>query len=121
MNSSALHVGVAFLAMGSWAVFANSDYPMPKPLLAGLVQGVLSGAITFVLKQALDGLRARMGRGRGWWLPPLIALGFSLCLLVSVHWLAATPEILRTICVPFTVATIYAVSYNFLMWRKPAP
>lgn len=116
-QSAAVHVGVAFLAMGGWAVYANSAHPMPKPFWAGLVQGALSGAITYVLKRSLDALRGRMARGLGWWLPPLIALGFSLCLLVAVHRLAATPEITRTISVPFTVASTYAIIYNFLMWR----
>ena len=114
----AVHVGVGFLAMGGWAFYANSAHPWPKPMLAGLVQGALSGAITYALKRALDALRGRVAQGQGWWLPPLVALGCSLCLLVSAHWLAATPEILRTISVPYAVASTYAVTYNFLMWRS---
>lgn len=106
--------------MGGWAVYANSSHPMPKPLLAGLVQGALSGAITYILKRALDGLRVKVAYGLGWWLPPLIALICSLCLLLSAHWVAGTPEILRTISVPYSVASLYAISYNFLMWRRSA-
>jgi hypothetical protein len=30
--------------MGGWAVFANLGHPMPKPLIAGAVQGVLSAS-----------------------------------------------------------------------------
>ncbi|WP_299847576.1 hypothetical protein [uncultured Roseovarius sp.] len=119
-QNTGVHVAVGFLAMGSWAVYANSAHPMPKPLLAGLVQGALSGAITYALKRSLDGLRARMARGLGWWLPPLIALALSLCLLVGAHFLAGTPEIARTISVPYSVACLYAVTYNFLMWRRDA-
>ena len=104
--------------MGGWAIYANSTHTMPKPLLAGLVQGMLSGAITYALKRTLDRLRTGMARGFGWWLPPLIALALSLCLLVGAHYLAGTPEIARTISVPYSVATLYAFTYNFLMWRK---
>lgn len=107
--------------MGGWAIYANSGHPMPKPLLAGLIQGTLSGAITYALKRTLDGLRAAMSRSLGWWLPPVIALACSLCLLIGAHWLAGTPEILRTISVPYSVASLYAITYNFLMWRNDAP
>ena len=113
-----VHVAVAFVLMGSWALYANWAHPMPKPLIAGLVQGALSGAITYGLKRSLDALRARMSRGAGWWLPPLVTCCVSLAVLVGMHLLAGTPEVLRTISVPFSVATIYAVSYNFIMWTK---
>ena len=104
--------------MGGWAFYANSGHPMPKPLLAGLVQGALSGAITYALKRTLDALRASLPLQLGWWLPPVIALASSLCLLIGAHWLASTPEILRTISVPYSVASLYAITYNFLMWRN---
>lgn len=117
-QNAAVHVAVGFVAMGSWAIYANSAHPMPKPLLAGLVQGALSGAITYVLKRALDAIRTGLPRSFGWWLPPVAALACSFCLLVGTHWLAGTPEILRTISVPFSVASLYAITYNFLMWRR---
>ena len=117
-QNSAVHVLVAFALMGSWAVHANWGHPMPKPVLAGLVQGALSGAITYALKRGLDGLRGRMRRDRGWWLPPVAACSVSLCLLAGAHLAAGTPEVLKTISVPFTVASLYAATYNVLMWTK---
>lgn len=113
-----VHVSVAFVLMGSWALYANRGHPMPKPLVAALVQGALSGAITFGLKRVMDWLRAGMRRGLGWWLPPVVACSGSLALLVAMHLLAGTPELLRTISVPFSVATTYAVIYNLVMWNK---
>ena len=115
-----VHVAVAFVLMGGWALYANRAHPFPEPLLAALVQGAMSGAITFALKRALDGLRARLPHHRGWWAPPMLALGCSLCLLITVHWLTGTPEIMRTISVPFSVATLYAVTYNLIRWKKEA-
>ncbi len=115
---ASVHVAVAFLLMGNWALYANWDHPMPKPILAAFVQGVLSGAITYALKRTLDALRARMPHGKGWWLPSVIACTGSLCLLVSAHWMASTPEISRTISVPFSVASFYAITYNLIMWRR---
>lgn len=58
-RSSAVHVAFAFIGMGSWAVFANHAHAMPAPLLAGLVQGGLSGAITLFLKRLVEALAAR--------------------------------------------------------------
>jgi len=47
LQSSITHISFAFVAMGSWAVFANWAHPMPKPLFAGLLQGLMSATITF--------------------------------------------------------------------------
>ena len=121
MQNTAMHMAIAFVAMGSWAAFANSNYPMPVPLVAGLVQGALSAVITYALKRALDALRGRTPRSSGWLLPPLVALFGSLCLLIGMHWLAGTPEIFPTISVPFSVASFYAIFYNFTMWKSEAP
>ncbi|WP_313318546.1 hypothetical protein [Stenotrophomonas sp.] len=119
-RSSAVHMAVAFVAMGSWAAFANLAHPMPRPLIAGLVQGVLSALITLFLKRMLEALSARLPGRAGWWLPPLAAAAVSVSLLSSIHWLAGTPEILRTIIVPLSVTTLYAVLYTIAL-RKAAP
>lgn len=113
-----LHVATAFVLMGSWALFANWEHPMPKPLIAAVVQGALSGAITFGLKRCLDALRARMRGATGAWLPPLLTLSVSLTVLITAHLLASTPDVAQTIAVPFSVASLYAVAYNFLNWRN---
>ncbi len=117
-QSGLVHVLFAFVMMGSWAAYANWSHPMPKPLIAGVLQGALSGAITFALKRTLDFLRGHVARAFGWWLPPVIALSVSFCLLVAAHLAAGTPEVARTISLPFSVASLYALSYNFLMWRR---
>src|ERR1700741_2054103 len=71
-RSSALHVGFACLAMGGWAVFANRAHPPAPMLLAGLVQGLLSGAITLVLKRSLEAMAARLSGPFAFVLPPLV-------------------------------------------------
>ncbi|MCR4268799.1 hypothetical protein [Nitratireductor sp. ZSWI3] len=115
-RSSAVHMGFAFLAMGGWAVFANRGHAMPGPLLAGLVQGFLSAAITLFLKRAIEWLVAQFGGIAGLVLPPLIACLTSLTLLSAIHALAGTPEILATIALPLTVATSYAALYTYTLW-----
>lgn len=116
-RSSAVHMAVAFVAMGGWAAFANSGHPMPRPLLAGLVQGTLSALITLFLKRMIEALSARLPGRIGWWLPPLVAMTVSLLLLTSIHWLAGTPEIARTIAVPLSVTTVYSTFYTIALRR----
>lgn len=99
-RSSFVHIAIAFLAMGSWAVFANRAHPFPQPLVAGIVQGALSGAITFVLKRMLEFLAAGFHGIATLVLPPVIAVALSLAVLATIHAVAGTPEILATIALP---------------------
>ena len=115
-RSSVVHVLVAFLGMGGWAVFANHAHAMPAPLLAGLVQGGLSGAISLFLKRLVEALAARFSGIAALLAPPGIACIVSASLLTLIHTLAGTPEILATIIVPLTVATSYAATYNYSLW-----
>jgi hypothetical protein len=128
-TSTIAHVGFGFFAMGAWAVFANRDHALPQMLLAGLVQGAISGSLTLVLKKSLERMstmffRARQsdeGQGRqiaALFVPPLITASAILAILVTAHTLAGTPEILATIAVPFTVSTSYAIIYNLGLWRR---
>lgn len=118
MASSVVHVAFAFLAMGSWAAFANRTHPMPAPLQAGLIQGALSAAITLLLKRGIEALARRFSGQTALLAPPLIAGLVSAGLLTTIHTIGGTPEILRTIAVPLTVATSYAALYNLSLWRS---
>lgn len=112
-GSSIVHVLFAFLAMGGWAVFANRMHPMPRPLIAGLVQGILSACLTLFLKSMVEALSKRFGGFTSLWAPPLIACLGSTAILLTIHALSGTPEILRTIAVPLLVSTSYAAIYNY--------
>lgn len=118
MRSSIVHVGFAFLAMGSWAVFANRTHPMPAPLLAGLIQGTLSALITLLLKRGIEYLASRFSGLAALLAPPAIAGLVSASALTAIHTISGTPEVARTIAVPLTVATSYAALYNFSLWRS---
>ncbi len=117
MRSSIVHVGFAFLAMGSWAAFANRAHPMPAPLYAGLLQGAISATITLVLKRAIEYLASRFSGLTALLAPPAIAGLVSTSLLTLLHTIGGTPEITKTIAVPLTVATSYAALYNYSLWR----
>jgi fructose-specific phosphotransferase system IIC component len=117
-RSSAVHLAGAFLLMGGWALFANRMHPMPAPLLAGLVQGTLSAAITFGLKRAIEALSDRLPGIVGLLLPPVIAFAISATLLVALHTVSGTPELVATVAVPLTVSTSYAALYSWALWRR---
>ncbi|GGC46061.1 hypothetical protein [Chelatococcus reniformis] len=113
-----VHVTVAFLAMGSWAAFANRGHPMPAPLQAGLIQGAISASITLILKRAVDALARRFQGIAALVVPPAAAGLVSASLLTAIHTIAGTPEVVATIALPLTVATSYAAVYNFTFWRS---
>ncbi len=118
-RASAIHVAVAFVAMGGWALYANRAHGAAA-IVPALAQGTLSGAITFVLKRALEWLAARLAGWRALALPPLITASAILATLVSVHWLIGTPEIAATIAVPWSVSTLYAIVYTAALSRARA-
>lgn len=111
-RSSALHVGFACLAMGGWAAFANRAHPLGPMLLVGLVQGLLSGAITLVLKRSLEAMAKRVSGPFAFVLPPLVTCIVVLAVLLGAHHLAGTPEVWATIAVPYAVSSSYAWIYN---------
>jgi mannose/fructose/N-acetylgalactosamine-specific phosphotransferase system component IIC len=107
-RSGIVHVLFAFLALGSWAAFANRLHPMPAPLVAGLLQGGLSASITLFLKRGIDFLATRLDGAAALIVPPIAAASISASLLTTIHGLSRTPEILATVALPLAVATTYA-------------
>ena len=116
-RSSVVHVALAIVAMGGWAIFANRAHAMPQPLIAGAVQGALSGAITLVLKRMVEMLVSSFSGVAALALPPAIAVLLSLGTLTALHALAGTPEILATIALPLSVTAIYSAIYTAALWR----
>jgi LytS/YehU family sensor histidine kinase len=119
-GSTFAHVGFAFLAMGGWALFANSGHGLAAAWLPALSQGVLSGLITLVLKRALEAMSPRFAGALAYVVPPAITAGAVLALLACVHKLIGTPEIVRTIAVPWSVSTFYAIVYAATLARGQA-
>jgi mannose/fructose/N-acetylgalactosamine-specific phosphotransferase system component IIC len=119
-NSTIAHVGFAFLVMGGWAVFANRAHTVPEMLLAGVVQGTVSALLTLGLKKFLEWIAAKLSGVAALVVPPLITAASILAILFAAHTLAGTPEIAATIAFPFSVSTLYAIVYNWGLWRRGA-
>ncbi len=105
--------------MGIWAAFANRAHALPAPIVAGLVQGLLTAFITLTVKKLIDALFGRL-KGRRYaslLVPPLISAGLVLAILVGVHTFVGTPEIAATIAVPWGMSFFYTSGYAFSLWR----
>ena len=117
-QNKAVHALGGFLLMGSWAAFANRGHAMPAPLIAGVVQGLLTATITLFLKAVIEAIFQRSTSLLRFLLPPLSAFLISLVLLTAIHRIAGTPEVLTTIAVPITVSTLYACLYTIALSRN---
>ena len=117
-GSTAVHVGFAAVAMGGWALLVNSGHGLAAALPPALGQGVLSGTITLLLKRALEAMSGRFPGPLAYLAPPFITAGVILAVLLIVHRLIGTPEILRTIAVPWGVSTTYAFLYTAALARR---
>ena len=109
-------MAVAFVAMGGWTLFANRAHGAAA-FVPALVQGTISGLITLLLKRVLEAFSARLSGLLAYVLPPLITASVILALLIGVHRLIGTPEILATIAVPWSVSTGYAILYTAALRR----
>ncbi|EAQ14370.1 MULTISPECIES: hypothetical protein [Maritimibacter] len=118
LHSNIAHVLAGVLLMGGWAFIANLGHPWPAALIAGLVQGAITGTMTFFIKKALEWVAQRT---TGVLPPTLAASTISATMLTVIHTLAGTPAFWATVIVPFTVATIYGATYTFTLRRSFAP
>jgi heme exporter protein D len=117
LQSKAVHGFGGFLLMGGWAFFANRAHEMPAPLIAGVVQGLLTATITLFLKRMIEGIFHRTAGTLRLVLPSLAAFVISSVLLTVIHILAGTPALLATILIPLTVSTLYAFLYTQTLSR----
>jgi mannose/fructose/N-acetylgalactosamine-specific phosphotransferase system component IIC len=77
----------------------------------------MSGVITLVLKRALEAMVARLTGATAYVVPPAVTAAVILAVLIGVHRLIGTPEIARTIAVPWSVSTLYAIIYTSVLVR----
>jgi hypothetical protein len=116
-KSTAVHVGFAFVAMGGWTLWANHSHGLSAAWPPALAQGAMSGAITLGLKHALEVMVTRLPGAAAFVIPPVVTATLILGVLIAVHRMIGTPEIARTIAVPWSVSTLYAIVYAAVVAR----
>lgn len=109
-----VHIACGALLMGAWAAFANRMHAGPQMLQAAVIQGLLSGALTAMLKTVTDHLRTYLPH---WTVAAGVTFVLSAALLLKVHAMAGTPEIGATVAVPLTVSGLYVFTYSYLRGR----
>jgi hypothetical protein len=112
LKSSLVHIAFGFLLMGGWALIANRAHGLEGSWLPALVQGTISGALTGLLKKALEMMDGCMPGVWAWIAPPLATASSILVVLTVAHSVIGTPELVATIAFPWTVSTLYAIVYN---------
>ena len=112
LKSSLVHVAFGFLLMGGWAFFANRAHGWQGAWLPAVAQGIVYGALTGALKKTLEALDGRLSGVLAYVVPPAVTAGSILLLLILVHSLIGTPELVATIAFPWSVSTLYAIIYN---------
>ena len=112
LKSSLVHVAFGFLLMGGWAFFANRAHGLQGAWAPALAQGTVSGLLTGGLKKTLEALDGRLPGLLAFVVPPAVTSGSILVLLILVHTLIGTPELVATIAFPWSVSTLYAIVYN---------
>jgi hypothetical protein len=112
LRSSLLHMAFGFVLMGGWALWANWSHGWSEAWPSALAQGTASALLTAFIKKTLEALGGRLAGPAAYAAPPLVTAASVLAILVAVHALVGTPEIVRTIAFPWTFSTLYAVIYN---------
>jgi hypothetical protein len=110
-----------FFLQGGWAAYANHAYGWERSLLSGAVQGAASFGMTFLVTGMLEMCLARFAG----WQPVyrllasvVLAVAGMISVLVGLHWIGGTPNILLTIALPVGMGSIYCIAYGVgRIWR----
>ena len=97
-----------FILWSCWAFYINSSVSTSAGIKAGLVQGLFSFIFTLVVISVLTKLYHHFEQP---WLKRILPTGLTvlmlLSILVTVHTMANTPEIIKTIAPSLIVATLF--------------
>lgn len=111
----------AVAGYGGWAVLSNlSDGSKQAAIIAwraGAIQGLYAGLLTFLNIWLLERLYARIASSysepTAWLLTFLSAMSLQYTVIIPVHWLNQTPNILLTLLPGLLIGSIF--SYLYLM------
>lgn len=109
---------LAFFVYGGWAAWANHHHGFAVSLRSFGVQGLSSATTTLLMGGVIEALRARIGSGpaRGM-LSAVLATAAAICFHLSLHLVAGTPEIVRTVAPSVVVGFAFASAYA--RWTAP--
>ena len=105
---------LAFSMWGGWTAYINHNHGLTTSLISGSAQGIQSAISTFFGTVFIEWLYKRFGHLKaGAFIVGTITSANSLLIMLLLHYIVGTPEILLTIAPVITMATLYCYSYAF--------
>jgi len=101
---NAVSAALAFALWGGWAYWINADHGAAKQIVSALAQGTASFVITLVMVRIVARLYQVLPAPLKLPGPALITVGCTGSALVAIHAAVGTPEILKTVAAPLSVA-----------------
>ncbi len=104
-----ISASLAFLLWGGWAYFINSGTTSTSGIVPAITQGSYSFIITLLMTHFITFQYNRIPAGV-WrtFLPPVITISLTGTLLVFIHKLVGTPEILFTVTPALSIALLFS-------------
>ena len=100
----------AMLLWGGWSFYINSKTSLSSGIKSGIAQGLASFCLTLIVVFLVSKLFSKIqNKVLKYIAPTLIVVSMLLTFLVTVHTLVGTPEILKTISPPLTVAVLFCL------------
>jgi len=110
---------IAFILWGSWAFFANSGHGGAAQLSAFITQGSASFVITLVMTRFVAMLFSRIHHYRvRAVIPAAVTVSVTGTLLITVHYLAGTPEVIATVSPALSVAFLYCLYTTYKLQQQ---
>jgi hypothetical protein len=105
-----LSASIAFVMWGLWAYFVNVGKGASSPYLYAIVQGVFSFVMTLVIVRVLQYFWVRMqGQPFADLAPVIFTVFLTGLVLVLIHVLIATPNLIGTVIAPLTVSFAFCL------------
>lgn len=99
---------LAFFTWGGWALYVNSDDSLNQGIISGITQGVASFAITQFMVFAVTKLfRWYKHPVAKIFLPAFTIAIFTNSIVIFIHYLVGTPNIIETVAPAIVVALCF--------------
>ena len=106
----------AFFVWGGWAFWVNRVPDIQHGYVSGITQGMASFVITLLMVESVRLIALRVPPAYQLWLPPLLTASVNGVVLLVVHSLAKTPNILATIAAPLAVAFCFCLFTSYKIY-----
>ncbi len=101
---------LAFVMWGAWAYYVNQPNGASVGVKSGLIQGAASAVITLIMVRIVTRVYQRLPLIPGLLIvPALLTVALTGSCIVTLHWFAQTPDIIRTVVPPLSVAFLFCV------------